>query len=305
METLKEKRFVVTGATGRQGSAVVRHLLKGGAEVRALTRSPQSEKARRLMELGAEVVAGDMAKPATLQKLFDGVVGVYSVQNPYTSSFAAEVQQAKHLADAAKAAGVAHFVQASAGLGTKTGIPSWDSKLQIQEYIQSIGLPLTILRPTAFMELITDPAFYPGVTTFHLMPKLMGAETRLPWLAVDDLGAIAAKVFAEPDKYIGQDLRLASDLQSIQEVKEIYQEVFGKKPARIPMPIFMFRMFIGDDLLRMWKYLRTANLDIRPENTYAILPQARTVRQWLAAQKDEPTAMKKNLQHKPVREGKE
>ena len=295
METLKGKLFVVSGATGRQGSAVVRHLLKGGAAVRALTRSPQSEKARRLKVPGAEVVTGDIDKPATLQKLFDGAAGVYSVQNPYTSSFAAEVQQAKHLADAAKAAGVAHFVQASAGFGTKTGILSWDSKLQIQEYIRSIGLPLTVVRPTAFMELITDSAFYPGVSTFYLMPKLMGPDTKMAWIALDDLGAIVARVFAEPDRFIGQDLKLAADLQSIRQLAEIYQEVFGKKPTRIPMPEFMFRMFMGNDLLRMWKYLRTAKLDVKPEETYAILPQAQTVRQWLVAQKAGRTATKKEL----------
>lgn len=285
MDNLKGKVFVVTGATGRQGSAVVRHLINSGAQVKALTRSLQSEKAKRLAALGAELVAGDMGKPDSLSTLFEGAAGVYSVQNPYTSSFAAEVQQGKNVADAAKAAGVAHIVQGSAGIGKKTGIPSWDSKLQIQEYIQSLGLPLTILRPMAFMELITDKAFYPGASTFHMMPKLMGADKKMPWIAVDDLGAIAARVFADPGKYVGQDLKLTSDLQTINEVRDIYHEELGKKAPHFPMPMFMFRMFTGDDLIMMWKYLRTATLDVNPQATYAILPEVRTIRKWLAEQK--------------------
>lgn len=285
MNNLKGNIFVVTGASGRQGSAVVRYLIKGGAKVRALTRSPKSVKAKALAALGAEIVAGDMGKPDSLISLFKGATGVYSVQNPYSSSYDAEVQQGKNVADAAKAAGVSHFVQGSAGIGKKTGIPSWDSKLQIQEYIQSIGLPLTVLRPMAFMELITDKSFYPEASTFHIMPKLMGADKKVAWLAVDDLGAIAARVFADPDKYIGQDLKLAADLQSINEVRNIFHEVLGKKASSFPMPIFMFRMFTGDDLITMWKHLRTANLDVSTQTTYTILPEALTVRQWLAGQK--------------------
>lgn len=286
MDNLKGKNFVVTGATGRQGTAVVRHLIKSGAKVKGLTRSPQSERAKKLIALGAELITGDMGKPESLRSVFEGADGVYSVQNPYTSSFAEEVQQGKNVADAAKAAGVPHLVQASAGIGKKTGIPSWDSKMEIQEYIQSIGLPMTVFRPTSFMELITDKAFYPSASTFYLMPKLLGPDKKVPWIAVDDLGAIAARIFADPGKYVGQDLTLASDMKTINEVREIYQEVLGKKAPHFPMPIFLFRMFTGDDLIIMWKYLRPLTLDISPEVTYAILPEAQTVRTWLAREKE-------------------
>lgn len=74
MDNLKGKLFVVTGATGRQGSAVVHHLIKHGAKVKAITRSPQSEKAKHLAAPGAEVVAGNMGKPDSLRNLFEGAV---------------------------------------------------------------------------------------------------------------------------------------------------------------------------------------------------------------------------------------
>src|ERR1017187_4363614 len=136
----------------------------------------------------------------------------------------------------------------------------------------------------ALMELITDKALYPSASTFHIMPKLMGPDKKCPWIAADDLGAIAAKAFANPDKYIGQDLKLASDLASIHEVRDIYKEVLGKKAPHFPMPLFMFRMFTGDDMIIMWNYLRTAKLNITTEETYSILPEAQTIRTWLARQ---------------------
>ncbi|RPJ52305.1 MAG: NmrA/HSCARG family protein [Chloroflexi bacterium] len=284
--SLMDKTFVVTGATGRQGSAVVRHLIQAGARVKALTRNPSSPKAQKIKALGAELITADMANLEALKILFQGAEGVYSVQNPYTSSFTAEVRQGKNVAEAAKAAGVAHVVQASTGFGKKTGIPSWDSKLEIEEYMRSLGLPFTVLRPTAFMEIISDPSYYPMASVFHVMPKLMGADKKLPWLAVDDLGAIAAKVFADPGQYIGQDLKLTSDLRSINEVRELYRQVLGKKAPHFPMPVFLFRKFTGDDLIIMWKYLGDTSLDASTDLTYAILPEAQTVRTWLARQKD-------------------
>ena len=67
-------------------------------------------------------------------------------------------------------------------------------------------LPLTVLRPMAFMELMTDKDLYPQVAMWHLMPKLVGRERALPWLAADDLGAIAAKAFADPEQFVGADI---------------------------------------------------------------------------------------------------
>lgn len=287
MDSLKGKTFVVLGATGRQGSAVVRHLLREGAMIRAVTRDPQSKKARPLAAFGAgvEIVTGDMGDLETLKSIFRGAAGVFSVQNPYTSSIADEVRQGMNVADAAKAAGVGHVIQASTGFGEKSGIPSWDSKLEIQAYMNSLGLPLTVVRPTAFMELISDPEFYPMAAVFHLMPKLIGPDKKIPWLAVDDLGAITARVFADPQQFIGQDLKLVSDLQSIEAIRAMYLQVLGKKPPHFPMPEFLFRLFTGDDLLIMWRYLGATNFNASTDTAFDILPGAQTIQTWLAAKK--------------------
>src|SRR5687768_5032721 len=147
MPTEGSRIIVVTGATGRQGGAVARALLRDGWHVRALTRKPESEKAKALAALGVEVIQGDMDDPSSLRPIFDGAYGAFNVQNPMISGLEGEVRQGKHVADAAKAANVQHLVYGSAGIGKPTGIGSWDSKLEVEAYMKSLGIPLTVLRP--------------------------------------------------------------------------------------------------------------------------------------------------------------
>lgn len=283
----EQRSIVVTGATGRQGSAVVRHLLRDGWQVRALTRNPRSEQARALAALGASVVQGDMDAPASLRPVFAGAYGAYSVQTPYTQGPEAEVRQGKNVAEAAKTAGVQHVVYGSAGTGaTGTGVPSWETKLRIEEHLRDLGLPLTVLRPMAFMELMTDRKFFPAISTWHVMPTLMGPSRKVVWLCTDDLGEIVAKAFARPDHFIGQDLRLASDKQSIDECRSIYRKVVGEKPPRFPLPAWLFARFgfVGRDLSTMWRWLRTGPVDVDTDTTYSIHPGALTVEAWLRKQ---------------------
>ncbi len=286
----RDRVVAVTGATGRQGGAVARHLLSDGRRVRALTRRPDGPAARALAGLGADVVRADMMNPGDLAAAFGDVYGVYSVQNFMPGGTDAEITQGRNVADAAAAAGVRHLVYGSAGTGaTDTGVPSWDSKLVVQAYLRALGLPLTVLRPMAFMELMTDRDFYPPVSTWSLMPRLMGDDRPLGWICADDLGAIAARVFADPDRFIGAELSLVSDVRSIAQCRQIWREVHGRAPRRFPMPVWMFRRIVGSDLLIMWRWLRTARFAIDPAPTRALLPGALTVREWLDLRRP-PTA---------------
>lgn len=281
-EVATDRLIAVTGATGRQGGAVTRHLLSDGWRVRALTRDPASAAARTLAGLGAEVVRADMADPPTLARAFRGAYGVYSVQNPVISGFEMEVVQGKNVADAALDARVEHLVYGSAGVGRPTGVGSWDSKLAVQAHLRALGLPATVLRPMAFMELMTDKGYYPAVSTWHVMPKLMGADSPVYWLAVDDLGAVTARVFADPDRFVGEDLELVADVRSNLECRAIWQEVTGRRPPRFPMPVPLFERIVGTDLTTMWRWLHDNPIHADTAPTRAILPTASTVREWLS-----------------------
>jgi uncharacterized protein YbjT (DUF2867 family) len=280
-----DRVVAVTGATGRQGGAVTARLLADGWRVRALTRRPQSKAARRLAGLGAEVVGADLADRASLVRAFRGASGVYSVQNGMVGGFEAEVVHGCNVGDAAREAGVSHVVYGSAGTGDSgTGIASWESKLRVQEHLETLGLPLTVLRPTAFMELMTDKTFYPAVSTWRLMPMLTGADLPIAWICLDDLGAIAAKAFADPARYVGADLQLTADVRSNAECQQIWRTVMGRAPRRFPMPVWVFERMVGTDLTTMWRWLAAAGPRFDPAATREILPSASTVEEWLVRQ---------------------
>jgi uncharacterized protein YbjT (DUF2867 family) len=147
------KTVLVTGATGRQGGAVIRHMLRNEWKLRALTRSPNAPAAQELTRQGVEVVQGDLEDPASLERAARGVYGVYSVQDFWSVGVKREVQQGKNVADAAKKSGVEHFVYSSAGGAERnSGIDHFESKWEVENYIRRLGLPATMIRPVAFME---------------------------------------------------------------------------------------------------------------------------------------------------------
>jgi uncharacterized protein YbjT (DUF2867 family) len=250
--------IAVVGATGLQGGAVTRRLLQDDRQVRALTRNPEASKARA------------------------GVHGVFSVQNHHISGYEGEVRQGKQVAEVAGQVGVAHVVYSAAGIGVGgTGIGSWETKVEVAAHTRALDLPATILRPMAFMELMTERKFFPPASTWHLMPKLMGPARPVGWLAVDDLAAIVAKAFGDPARFIGGDLPLVGDVQSIAACRGLWQEVTGKPPRPLPMPIWLFERFVGTDETTMWRWLRANVIDLDPAPTRAVHPEALTVREWL------------------------
>src|SRR5260370_34332777 len=151
--TGNHRTVFVTGATGKQGGSVVRHMVGRSWNLRALTRDSHSRAARALRDQGVEVVQGALEDPASFEAALRGVYGVYSVQDFWTVGAKREVIQGKNLADAAKRAGVEHFVYSSVGGAERnTGIDHWESKWEIEKHIRKLGLPATMLRPAAFME---------------------------------------------------------------------------------------------------------------------------------------------------------
>jgi uncharacterized protein YbjT (DUF2867 family) len=275
--------IAVVGATGLQGGAVTRRVLRDGWPVRALTRNPDGKKARALAELGVEVVKADSSDPASLERALDGVHGVFSVQNHHISGYEEEARQGKQVAEVAKRVGVAQVVYSGAGPGVKgSGVGSWETKLEVAAYIRSLDLPVTVFHPTAFMELMTEPKFFPPASVWHLMPKLMGPARPVGWLAVEDLAVIVAKAFGDPDRFVGREVVLASDVRSIDDCRAIWREVTGRSPRRLPMPRWLFERFAGTDETTMWRWLAANEVDFDTGPTLAIHPEALTVREWLS-----------------------
>src|SRR5947209_364623 len=108
-----ERIVLITGATGRQGGAVMRHMLPKSWKLRALVFRADETTVQRLRSQGIEVVRGNLEDPPSLEAATRGVYGVYSVQDFWSVGAKREVQQGKNIADAARKAGVEHFVYSS------------------------------------------------------------------------------------------------------------------------------------------------------------------------------------------------
>ena len=157
---MAEERVLITGATGKQGGATLRHLAKhAGFRLRALTRKPDGDAAKELAALGAEVVGGDLDDVASLDRALSGAWGVYAIQNTWEAGVVKEEEQGKRLAKLAREKGVQRFVYASVGSADKrTGIPHFENKFRIEETVRGLGFPsYAILRPVSFMENLLSP----------------------------------------------------------------------------------------------------------------------------------------------------
>jgi uncharacterized protein YbjT (DUF2867 family) len=189
---------LVTGATGRQGGSVVRHTLAKGWKLRALTREPAGTAAKALIDRGVEVVRGDLEDPASLEKAARGAYGVYSVQDFWAVGVKREVQQGKNLADAAREAGIEHFVYSSAGGAERhTGIDHFESKWEVEKHIRKLGLPATMIRPVAFMENYYIDQVEIALLKGKLMDPIRG-DKPYQTIATDDIGGFVALAFERP-----------------------------------------------------------------------------------------------------------
>ena len=248
-----EHLILVTGATGKQGGAVARSLLDQGFQVRALTRNPQKPEAQALADQGAEVVQGDMEDRSSMERALEGAYGVFSVQNFWETGYDREVQQGKTVADAAKAAGVEHFVYSSVGSAHRqTGIPHFESKWEIEEHVRQIGLPYTILRPTFFMQNWewTREMILGGTQAQPFDP-----DKPFQQVAVEDVGAFTAIAFENPDRWIGREVDLAGDEQSMTEIADTFSRVIGREVSYYQVPWDQFEEQMGEEATLNFRWI--------------------------------------------------
>ncbi|MFY1701847.1 NmrA/HSCARG family protein [Micromonospora sp. WMMA1923] len=243
---------LVIGATGKQGGATARALLDRGVAVRALVRDPGADAALALGERGAELVRGDLDDPATLLAAAEGADGVFSIPWPDLTDLQgdAELRRGRNVVEAARAAGVSHLVHSSvSGAGdfhrNQPGWAEgrwdrhyWESKAGVDELVRSGGFAhWTILLPGTFMENLLERSYLFGDWSSGTIVTGFAEDTRIPWIAVDDIGQAAATAFTDPGRLDGMDVELAGDLRTMTEVAMILSEVTGRTitaPVRTP-----------------------------------------------------------------------
>ena len=277
------KTLLVTGATGRQGGAMICHMLGKGWTLRALTRSPNSRAAQELTRQGVEVVQGDLEDPASLERATRGVHGVYSVQDFWSVGAKREVAQGKNLAEAAKKAGVEHFVYSSVGGAERnSGIDHWESKWEIEKHIRKVGLPATILRPAAFMENYYIDQVEIGILKGKLADPIR-ADKPYQTIASEDIGAFAALAFERASEFIGLELEIAGSELTNPEAAQVFSRVLGKpvKFRKLPMP--MVRLVLGKEFYQMFHWFNEAGFKADIASLRRRYPEVhlQTLEEWL------------------------
>lgn len=229
MKTKHPLEILVIGSTGRQGGSVARALLARGHSVRAFTRSPRSNAAKALAELGAELMTGDLADPICVEGAASGTDGVFSVQNWRDGGVDLEVRHGIAVANACRNASVPHLVYSSvASADRRTGIPHFESKARIEEHIVGLGVPYTICGPVTFMENILSPLSLPALKEGRLA-KALPPRRKIQLIAVSDIGEFVASVFERQDEVLGRRIDIAGDELTGEEQAAVVSRVTGRK----------------------------------------------------------------------------
>ena len=279
-----EKVVLITGATGKQGGATIRHLVKqGGFKLRAMTRKPDSDAAKAVAALGAELVPGDLNDAASLERAVAGAWGVFAVQNTWEAGVEQEEEQGKRFAKVARDKGVQHFVYSSVGSAErKTGIPHFENKFRVEQTIKQLGFPShVILRPVFFMENLPSPWFLNG----DKLVTALKPETKLQMVAVEDIGKFSAKAFTEAPKFKGVELEYAGDAVTMPEAAAALSEMTGKTVTYQQIPISAVRANSEDFALMLeWFDAVGYSADIPSlESRWGIKPL--TLKQWVRTQR--------------------
>ncbi|MBD8511249.1 NmrA family NAD(P)-binding protein [Photobacterium sp. CAU 1568] len=211
--------YVVTGATGRTGSAVAKTLLDAGKRVRVVVRDEPAGDV--WTTLGAEVAVADFSDGFALCRAFSGADGAYIVSPPQYSSedlFSQAREMAHTIAAAAKEAKLAKIVALSSIGAEQAEGTGWIAMNRMLEAcIIDTGLPVVFLRAAYFME-NWRPLVKMAILQRQLPSFLSPLNQKFPMIATPDIGRIAAEVLCEdwrgvriidlegPDRYSPNDV---------------------------------------------------------------------------------------------------
>lgn len=277
---------LVTGVTGNQGGAVARSLLRRGHRVRGMTRKPQSAAAAALKALGAEIVAGDMEDRASLAQAVSRMDAVFCVTTPFdTGGPQTEVRQGTNLADAVKFCGINFLVYSSVPkANTRTGIPHFESKGEVERYIASLNIPWAVIGPTMFMENFTGPFFRPGLLEGQFAIAI-SSNCTLPLICMEDIGSFATLVLEQRERFLGRRIDIASDELKPPAIAEILSDVSGRHIKYHHTPISEIRTW-SKELALMYEWFEHTGTGIDVAALRREYPQVgwHDFRQWAETQ---------------------
>jgi len=310
--TDNKKIIAVVGATGAQGGGLVNAILKdkkGAFAVRAITRDPNSAKAKALADAGAEVVAADVDDEKSLAKAFIGAYGAFCVTFFWAHlKPEKELSQARNMAKAAKEAGVKHVIWSTLEdtrksiplsddrmptLMGKYKVPHFDAKGEANAIFTELGVPTTFL-VTSF--------YWDNFIHFGMGPK-KGADgmlaitlpignKKLAGIAAEDIGKAAYAIFEKGAEMIGKTVGIAGGHLTGAQMAKSLTKALGQEVKYNDIPPATYRSFGftgADDLGNMFQFNSEFEQDCCDarsiSETKSLNPELQTFDRWLAQNK--------------------
>ncbi len=300
------KIIAVAGATGAQGSGLVRAILAepdGGFAARALTRNVSSDKARELADLGAEVVEADLDDADSVKKAFAGAFGAFCVTFYWAHmSPDTEGAQARTMAEAAKAAGLKHVIWSTLEdtrnwipisdnrmptLMDKYKVPHFDSKGQVDFVFDEMGVPTTFMQVAFYWE-----------NFIHSGPKKSGdgpllltlpiQDKKMAGIAAEDIGKCAYGIFKRGVELVGHRVGIAGEQLTGEEMAAKLSRALGREVAYNGVSAEVFRGFGfpgAEDLGNMFQFYaefdEVVNASRNVEKSRALNPDLQSFDTWL------------------------
>jgi len=306
---MAEKKIIaITGATGAQGSGLVRAIMadRGGPfTARALTRDPNSDKAKALAALGAEVVKADVDDVASLRRAYESAHGAYCVTFFWEHMKPErELAQARNLAQAAKEARVAHVIWSTLEdtrklvplsdnrmptLGGKYKVPHFDAKGEADGIFAELGVPTTFLLASFYWDNLIHFGMGPkkGADGKLAITFPMG-NSRLAGIAAEDIGRCAYGIFKKGKDLIGKTIGIAGEHLTCAQMAAAISKALGQ-PVRYneitPADYRGFGFPGADDLGNMFQVYRDFETEVcgvrKLDVSRSLNPELQTFEQWL------------------------
>ncbi|MCJ1376981.1 hypothetical protein MMC17_000071 [Xylographa soralifera] len=286
------RTILITGATGKQGGAVIANLLAAQdsqpLHIIAVTRSKASKSAQSLAaKSNVSLVEGDLDDPTAIFKQTGPVWGVFSVQ----LNSDAEETQGKALIDAAVANGVSHFVYTSGDRGgpvkspiDPTPVKNFMAKYNIEKYlvkqaaVSTQEMTYTILRPVTFFDNLTPDIHGKG---FARMWQQIGPK-KLQMVSTKDIGWFGATAFLHPEANRNRAWTLAGDELTQEEADVIFKEVMGTSMGIAPCVVGKGLKFAMKDTLgAMFQWFKDVGYGADVGECRRIHPEMQDYRAWL------------------------
>ncbi len=238
MSTEQKPIISVVGATSKQGRSVATTLLKSNRyRVHALTRNRESEEARGLAALGAEIVVAPLG-PGHQKELvaaFTGADGAYLMTPQLLPQDDAEYALGKQLADAAVEAGVGHIVFSTLENvekitgGTKF-TPHFTDKARVADYIRTLPIAHSFVSLAFFYTNLLEYYVPQMEGDTLLMPIYLPEDFRAPFVdPTTATGPAVLSVLSDTETFNGKTLPIVGDIISPREMIETFQRVTGIK----------------------------------------------------------------------------